>query len=106
MPAPAPDPEMDSNRHLANRLAAISRLPVLDNFNWTGPATPENLPGISHVSHLEKSVRLKPFEPPDGGPVLLCATTARTCWTLTIAATLLAESGIRSVMAVVLHLRP
>jgi len=106
MPAPAPDPEMRSNRQLANHLSTISRLPLLDAFTWQGPACPENLPSISYVNHLEKTIRLKTVSNRPVGPVLLCATTARTCWTLTLAAALLSEAGVESVMAVVLHRRP
>ena len=106
MAAPAPDFEMQRNRQLANHLSTISRLPLLDAFKWHGPACTENLPSTLHVQHLEKAIRLqKPANLPSG-PVLLCATTAGTSWTLTLAATLLAEAGVKSVMALVLHRRP
>jgi ATP-dependent DNA helicase RecQ len=106
MPAPAPDAEMRSNRQLANHLSTVSRIPQLDALTWHGPACPENLPSISHVSHLEKAIQLETFRDRPVGPVLLCATTARSCWTLTVAASLLKEAGVQSVMAVVLHQRP
>ncbi len=106
MPAPAPDLEMQSNRQLATHLSTIGRLPLLDAFTWHGPACPENLPSTSHVNHLEKTIRLKSFTDPPVGSVLLCATTARSRWTLTLAAALLAEAGVQSVMALVLHRRP
>lgn len=106
MPAPAPDFEIQSNRQLATHLSTIGRLPLLDAFTWHGPACPENLPSTSHVNHLEKTVRLKNFTDPPVGPVLLCATTARTRWTLTLTAALLSEAGVPGVMAIVLHRRP
>jgi len=106
MPAPAPDSEMQSNRQLANHISTIGRLPLFDAFSWQGPACPENQPSASHVKHLEKAIRLQKLTNLPAGPVLLCATTARTCWTMTLAAALLSEAGVKSVMAIVLHRQP
>jgi ATP-dependent DNA helicase RecQ len=58
------------------------------------------------VKHLEKAIRLQKLTNLPAGPVLLCATTARTCWTMTLAAALLSEAGVKSVMAIVLHRQP
>jgi ATP-dependent DNA helicase RecQ len=106
MPAPAPDSEMQSNRQFANHISTIGRLPLFDAFSWQGPACPENQPSASHVKHLEKAIRLQKLTDLPAGPVLLCATTARTCWTMTLAAALLSEAGVKSVMAIVLHRQP
>jgi len=106
MPAPAPDSEMQSNRQLANHISTIGRLPLFDAFSWQGPACPENQPSASHVKHLEKAIRLQKLTDLPAGPVLLCASTARTCWTMTLAAALLSEAGVKSVMAIVLHRQP
>jgi ATP-dependent DNA helicase RecQ len=106
MPAPAPDSEMQSNRQLANHISTIGRLTLFDAFSWHGPACPENQPSASHVKHLEKAIRLQKLTDLPAGPVLLCATTARTCWTMTLAAALLSEAGVKSVMAIVLHRQP
>jgi ATP-dependent DNA helicase RecQ len=106
MPAPAHGSEMQSNRQLANHISTIGRLPLLDAFSWNGAACPENQPSTSHVKHLEKAVRLQKLTSLPAGPVLLCATTARTCWTMTLAAALLSEAGVKSVMALVLHRQP
>lgn len=106
MPAPAPTSEMQSNRQLANHISTIGRLPLFDAFSWQGPACPENQPSASHVKHLEKVIRLQKLTNLPAGPVLLCATTARTCWTMTLAAALLSEAGVKSVMAIVLHRQP
>lgn len=106
MPAPAPDSEMQSNRQLASHISTIGRLPLFDAFSWQGPACPENQPSASHVKHLEKAIRLQKLTDLPAGPVLLCATTARTCWTMTLAAALLSEAGVKSVMAIVLHRQP
>ena len=106
LPAPAPHPEMESNRQLAAHVARLGRIPLADVFTWHGSACPEDAPSTVHVQHLEKAVRLQPLPEPPAGPVLLCATTARTTWTLTVAAALLAEAGVADVMALVLHRRP
>ena len=106
MPAPAPDSEMQCNRQLANHISTIGRLPLLDAFSWQGPACPENQPSTSQVKHLEKTIRLQKLTHKPAGPVLLCATTARTGWTMTLAAALLSEVGVKSVMAIVLHRQP
>ncbi len=106
MPAPAPDSEMQSNRQLASHISTIGRLPLFDAFSWQGPACPENQPSASHVKHLEKAIRLQKLTDLPAGPVLLCASTARTCWTMTLAAALLSEAGVKSVMAIVLHRQP
>ena len=106
MPAPAPGSEMQSNRQLANHISTIGRLPLFDAFSWQGPACPENQPSASHVKHLEKAIRLQKLTDLPAGPVLLCASTARTCWTMTLAAALLSEAGVKSVMAIVLHRQP
>lgn len=106
MPAPAPDSEMQSNRQLANHISTIGRLPLFDAFSWHGPACPENQPSTSHVKHLDKAIRLQKLANLPVGPVLLCATTARTCWTMTLAAALLSEAGVKSVMTIVLHRQP
>ena len=106
MPAPAPALEMQRNRQLAAHLSTIGRIPLVDAFSWQGAACPEDSPSTVHVQHLEKSVRLQTHPDLSAGPVLLCATNARTAWTLTVAAALLAEAGLADVMALVLHRRP
>lgn len=106
MPAPAPGHEMQGNRQLAQHISTIGQLPILDAFTWQGPACPADLPSTSRVQHLENAIRLRKQTKLPVGPVLLCATTARTTWTLTVAAALLAEAGAKTVMALVLHQRP
>ena len=106
MPAPACGDAMHSNRQLAQHISAVGKLPLLDNFSWSGEAVPDNIPSTPHVCHLERTLRLTPLQQSPAGPVLLCATTARSCWTLTVAAAMLADCGVRSVMALVLHRLP
>ena len=43
---------------------------------------------------------------PTHGPVLLCATTMRTGWSLTVCGALLAEAGAPPAMPLVVHRLP
>lgn len=106
IPAPAPARDMVANRQLAQHIATVGKLPLLDCLTWNGPACPENLPSAPHVQHLERCIRLHPATQLPAGPVLLCAATARTMWTLNVTAALLAESGTAGALALVLHRQP
>lgn len=106
IPAPAPAAQMQGNRLLAQHIAGIGKLPLLDCFTWSGSPCPENLPSTPHVNHLEQAIRLNRNISLPPGPVLLCSTTARSCWTLTVAATLLAEAGVPDSLALILHRKP
>ncbi|HAP78272.1 MAG TPA: hypothetical protein DCR14_19585, partial [Acidimicrobiaceae bacterium] len=59
-------------------------------------------------AHLEQAIELDTAAarelPP--GPVLLCATTMRTGWSITVASALLAEAGCGAVMPLVVHRLP
>lgn len=106
VPAPAAGTELRANRQLAAHLAAIGKLPLVECLEWHGPACPESLPSVRHVQHLEQALQLHGAASLPPGPVLLCAATARSCWTLTVSAALLAEAGVAHVLALVLHRRP
>jgi ATP-dependent DNA helicase RecQ len=58
------------------------------------------------VAHLESAVRLGSAGQLPSGPVLLCAATARSRWTITVAGALLREAGVGEVLPLVLHQRP
>ncbi|MGV2339266.1 MAG UNVERIFIED_CONTAM: hypothetical protein LVR18_36390 [Planctomycetaceae bacterium] len=66
----------------------------------------ENLPSTPHVCLLEQAIRINPGVRLPPGPALLCSTTARSCWTITVAATLLAEAGSPDTLALILHRKP
>ncbi len=106
--APAFSVEAAANRALAEHIGAVGKLPVLDLFHWRGPAAPTDVSSAPVVAHLEQAIELRPDAarelPP--GPVLLCATTMRTGWSLTVAAALLAEAGCPAVMPLVVHRLP
>ena len=106
VPAPAHGREMDANRALAAHIAAVGTLPVVDGFRWVGEPTPTDAASAAVVAHLERVVRLDPGLAYPDGPVLLCAVSARTRWTLTVAAALLHDAGGATSLPLVVHLRP
>lgn len=106
VPAPAYGREMAANRRLAGHLAAVGRLPLLDPFEWSGNAAPADVASGALVAHLEGAIRMGAVGATPEGPVLLCATSARSRWALTVAAAMLHEAGVGPAMPLVLHLRP
>ncbi|MEY4607447.1 MAG: ATP-dependent helicase RecQ [Actinomycetota bacterium] len=106
VPVPAHGAEADANRRLAEHLAGRGGLPVLDAFSWQGGPPPADASSTAVVAHLERAIRLDPTASFPDGPVLLCAASARTRWTLTVAAAMLHEAGCGVAMPLVLHLRP
>jgi ATP-dependent DNA helicase RecQ len=104
--APAFSVERRANRMLAGHLAGVGRLPLLELFSWNGPETPSDTSSAPVVAHLEQAIGFdRSIAVPDG-PILLCATTMRTGWSLTVAAALLHESGGNTAMPVVIHRLP
>jgi ATP-dependent DNA helicase RecQ len=104
--APAHAVEMGANRALAAHLGAVGKLPVLDLFSWTGGALPSDTSSAPVVAHLERAVAMAPDVAVPDGPVLLCAASMRTGWTLTVCGALLAEAGCRAALPIVIHRLP
>lgn len=101
-----PAADMRSNMQLAQHIAQIGKLPLIDVFSWAGSAPPDDAASTPVVAHLEKAIQMKPdFELPRG-PVLLVSTEVRTRWTATVAGALLREAGASGVLLLALHLRP
>jgi ATP-dependent DNA helicase RecQ len=105
VPAPAPGIEWATNRQLAEHIGAVGKLTVVEALSWHGAAPPRDTSSGPLVTHLERAVRIDDVELPRG-PVLLCATTMRTGWALTVSAALLHEHGAPSVMPLVVHRLP
>ena len=98
--------EQHANRALAQHLAVIGKLPFLDVLSWHGDAQLTDSSSAPMVRHLEQVVRLDgPLDVPPG-PILLCATTMRTGWSLTVAAALLHEATGAQVLPLVVHRLP
>jgi ATP-dependent DNA helicase RecQ len=106
IPAPAAGPEMDANRALATHIADVGRLPLIDLFSWSGGGLPSDTSSTPVVTHLEQAVRFDPSVGVPDGPVLLCATTMRTGWTVTVAASILHEIGGATSLPLVVHRLP
>jgi ATP-dependent DNA helicase RecQ len=104
---------MPSRRHpvlirdLAERIAAIGKLELVDALTVNGPRPPDDAPSGPRVEALFASLSVNPAMPslPDG-PVLLVDDTYRTGWTMTIAAALLRDAGARDVMPLVVQQLP
>ncbi|MGF1600178.1 MAG: DEAD/DEAH box helicase [Acidimicrobiales bacterium] len=109
VPAPARPGEHATNLALAAHLATVGRLPLVDALRWTGsdPA-PSNASSAAVVAHLEDAIGLDPAAAADlrPGPVLLCATTMRTGWALTIAAARLHDAAGTTALPIVIHRLP
>ncbi len=109
VPAPAPPGEAAANQALAAHLAAIGRLPLIDALRWTGAGpAPTNASSAALVAHLEDAITVDPVAaaelPP--GPVLLCATTMRTGWSLTVGAARLHDTAGTTALPIVVHRLP
>jgi ATP-dependent DNA helicase RecQ len=106
VPAAAYSVEANANRQLAEHIAAVGKLPLLDAFSWTGGEAPSDTASAKTVAHLEAAIALRPgIDLPDG-PLLVCAASMRTGWTLTVCAALLHDAGCQTVMPLVLHRLP
>ena len=106
VPAPAFGVEARANRVLAEHLSTVGRLPTLDVFTWTGPEVPPDTSSAPIVQHLEHAIQCDRTVGVPDGPILLCAATMRTGWSLTVAATLLHEHSGSLVMPLVIHRLP
>ncbi|MEQ1701871.1 MAG: helicase-related protein, partial [Ilumatobacteraceae bacterium] len=104
--APAYSVEMGANQALAAHIAAVGKLPLLDVFRWAGPEAPSDTASAALVAQLEQRVQLSDVGPVPRGPVLLCATTMRSGWSLTVAGAMLAEAGCPGAMPLVVHRLP
>lgn len=104
--APAAAAEMLANRALAEHIAGVGKLPLLDLFTWEGPPQPSDCSSSPIVAHLEQAIRLHNTGAIPDGPILLCHTTMRTGWAFTVCAALLAEAGCRTTVPLVIHRLP
>ncbi|MEI7992459.1 MAG: ATP-dependent DNA helicase RecQ, partial [Actinomycetota bacterium] len=106
VPAAAFGAQGEANRRLAVEMARIGKLEMLDVLRWVGGEVPADLSSGPAVRHLESAIVLDaPVEPPPG-PVLLCAASMRSGWTLTVCAAVLHEAGIRGSLPLVIHRLP
>ncbi|MBI4934322.1 MAG: ATP-dependent DNA helicase RecQ [Actinobacteria bacterium] len=104
--APAASVEMKANRALAAHIAGVGKLPLLDVFGWQGEPVPTDTSSAPVVHHLQQAIQFHHDVALPNGPVLLCATTMRTGWSLTVAAALLHDAGCPAAMPLVIHRLP
>ena len=104
--APAFGSEAKGNQQFANAIAQTLGLPVFTVFSWEGSATPAGVSSAPFVDHLEQVLRIDATAGIPAGPVILCATTMRTGWTQTVAAEMLQEIGVSTVLPFVIHRLP
>jgi ATP-dependent DNA helicase RecQ len=104
--APAPGAEQQANRALAEHIGGVGRLPVLELFGWQGGASPRDSSSTPVVTHVEQAVQFQPSAPLPDGPVLVCATTMRTGWTMAVVAACIHEAGGGPVLPLVVHRQP
>jgi ATP-dependent DNA helicase RecQ len=89
---------------MAEHIAAVGRLPLVDALSVTGPPPPEEVASGVRVRQLFAGLALTAAVPP--GPVLLVDDVARSTWTLTACAALLHDAGCGPVLPLVAHRRP
>ena len=104
--APAFSVEMEANRLLAEHIAAIGKLAVLELFDWHGEELQRDTSSGPIVSHLEHSVRRNSSVDVPRGPILLCAASMRTGWTFAVCAALLFEENNALTLPLVIHRLP
>ncbi len=91
---------------VARRIGEVGKLPVIEPFDWHGPAAPSDAASGARARGLLASLRLRDGVAIPPGPVLLVDDTTRTGWTLTVAADLLVDAGAGAVWPLVVHRLP
>jgi ATP-dependent DNA helicase RecQ len=93
-------------RGMAEHLAAVGRLPLVDAVRATGRPPPAEVASGVRVRHLVDGLSVDPDARLPAGPVLLVDDVLRTGWTVTVAAALLHDAGTGPVLPLVGHRRP
>jgi ATP-dependent DNA helicase RecQ len=92
-------------RSVAQHLAEIGRLPLVDALEVSGPPPEADGSSAARAKDLIYRTTLRPGTEL-GGTVLLVDDFIRSRWTMTVAAALLADAGARSVLPLAVHQRP
>jgi ATP-dependent DNA helicase RecQ len=90
---------------VAEHLARVGRLPLVDALAVSGPAPTADAASAVRAKDLLYRTTLKPGVRFDG-PVLLVDDTIRSRWTMTVAGALLAEAGATAVLPLAIHQLP
>jgi ATP-dependent DNA helicase RecQ len=90
---------------VAEHLATIGRLPLVEALAVTGPPPDADGSSATRAKDLLYRTSLLPDVRLDG-PVLLVDDVIRSRWTVTVAGSLLAEAGATKVLPLAIHQRP
>lgn len=90
---------------IAEHLAAIGRLPLVDALAVTGPPPSAEVSSGVRVRELLARTALRPGVALDG-PVLLIDDVIRTRWTVTVASALLVQAGASMALPLAVHQLP
>jgi ATP-dependent DNA helicase RecQ len=93
-------------RGMADHIAAVGRLPLVDAIHVTGAAPAAELSSGVRVARLFEGLALRPGVELPPGPVLLVDDVARSTWTITACAALLHDAGTGPVLPLVAHRKP
>ncbi len=93
-------------RSIAEHIAQIGKLPLLDALVATGVAPPTDTASGARVTALATGLALRDDIEIPCGPVLLVDDTYRSGWTMTVAAALLRSAGATAVLPLVAHQLP
>lgn len=93
-------------RSLAEHLATVGRLPLIDALEAVGPPPPTDVSSGARAAALAGSLRLVDGVRLPTGPALLVDDTLRTGWTVTVAGALLHDAGATVALPLVLHRLP
>jgi ATP-dependent DNA helicase RecQ len=93
-------------RSLAEHLATVGKLPLIDALEVAGPPPPTDVASAARATALLGSMRVADGVRLPSGPVLLVDDTYRTGWTATVAASLITEAGATTVLPLVIHKLP
>ncbi len=103
---------MPSRRHpqlvrsLADHIATVGKLPLIDALEATGPPPPTDVASAARAAALVGSLRLADGVRLPAGPALLVDDTYRSGWTATVASALLHDAGASAAYPLVLHQLP
>ncbi len=93
-------------RSIAERLAVVGRMPVLEMLESVGPRPQADVASGARAAAVSQSLRVRADAPDPGGPVLLVDDVSVSGWTLTVAVARLREAGVEAVLPLVLQKRP
>jgi ATP-dependent DNA helicase RecQ len=93
-------------RSLAEHIATVGKLPLVDALEVDGPPAPSDVASAARASALLRSMRVADGARLPPGPALLVDDTYRSGWTATVAAALLADAGATSILPLVIHKLP